>query len=105
MKAIKYSVLAFSLVSLLAGAVAAADTPGWVKITQTKAWANDDFHVNLENVPDGQQTCSNSFEFRLAQSESEMFRALTAAQLAGRTVKLQYSCTGSKAYISGVRIN
>jgi len=104
MKSIKYSSLLFLAASLAAGAAAAADTTGYVKITQTKAWTNDDFHVNMEDVAAGRQTCGNNFEFRLAKAQGEIFRSLTAAQLSGRPVQLQYSCTGTVAYISGFRM-
>lgn len=105
MKAFKHSIFAFSLASLIAGAASAADTSGYAKIIQTKAWTADDFHVYTEDIAAGRHTCNGGgTEFRLSASQGEIFRTLTAAQLSGKTVRLQYSCSGGAAWVSGLRM-
>jgi hypothetical protein len=105
MKSLKASFLAFLAVSLSAAVVSAANTGGYVKVTQLKAWTNSDaFHVYLEDVSNGRHTCANTPEFRLAKAQLELFRLLMAAQLSGKTVQVEYSCSGTTANISGVRM-
>lgn len=105
MKNLKLSMLAFLTAGLLSSFASAADTAGYTKVTQIKAWTNGDAsHIYTENTVDGRHTCDNFNEFRLAKSQVDIFRMLTAAQLGGRAVRLQYTCSGTTANITGVRM-
>jgi hypothetical protein len=106
MKTLQRACFAFLAVSLTTAIAAAADTPGYVRVTLTKAWSSstEPFHIWLQDVPDGRQTCSNTSEFRLAKAQGDIYRMLTSAQLGNRTVQLQYTCSGTVANITGVRM-